>query len=288
MLKIEGLKKNYDGFSLDASLQVPDGIITGLIGRNGSGKSTIFKSILGLIKKDGGNIYYNGKEISQITGEDKEEFGIALTDSIFSVHLTINQVKRVIKGLYKSFDEALFDKMATQMKLPLNKKIKEFSTGMQAKTKLLLATTHKSKFLLLDEPTSGLDVIAREEVLDFIREYMEDNEDASVIISSHIASDLEGLCDDIYLIEDGKIIFYEETDVLLSNYGLIKIKEEEFDDLDKNFILKYKKEPFGYKLLTNEKQYYMDNFPKLVIEKANIDELITIMDKGEDLWDHFY
>ena len=283
MLKIEGLKKNYDGFSLDASLQVPDGIITGLIGRNGSGKSTIFKSILGLIKKDGGNIYYNGKEISQITGEDKEEFGIALTDSIFSVHLTINQVKRVIKGLYKSFDEALFDKMATQMKLPLNKKIKEFSTGMQAKTKLLLATTHKSKFLLLDEPTSGLDVIAREEVLDFIREYMEDNEDASVIISSHIASDLEGLCDDIYLIEDGKIIFYEETDVLLSNYGLIKIKEEEFDDLDKNFILKYKKEPFGYKLLTNEKQYYMDNFPKLVIEKANIDELITIMDKGEDL-----
>lgn len=283
MLKIEGLKKNYDGFSLDASLQVPDGIITGLIGRNGSGKSTIFKSILGLIKKDAGNIYYNGKEISQITGEDKEEFGIALTDSIFSVHLTINQIKRVIKGLYKSFDEALFDKMATQMKLPLNKKIKEFSTGMQAKTKLLLATTHKSKFLLLDEPTSGLDVIAREEVLDFIREYMEDNEDASVIISSHIASDLEGLCDDIYLIEDGKIIFYEETDVLLSNYGLIKIKEEEFDDLDKNFILKYKKEPFGYKLLTNEKQYYMDNFPKLVIEKANIDELITIMDKGEDL-----
>lgn len=126
MLKIEGLKKNYDGFSLDASLQVPDGIITGLIGRNGSGKSTIFKSILGLIKKDAGNIYYNGKEISQITGEDKEEFGIALTDSIFSVHLTINQIKRVIKGLYKSFDEALFDKMATQMKLPLNKKSRNF------------------------------------------------------------------------------------------------------------------------------------------------------------------
>lgn len=162
MLKIEGLKKNYDGFSLDASLEVPDGVITGLIGRNGSGKSTIFKSILGLIKKDGGNIYYNGKEISQVTETEKEEFGIALTDSVFSEHLTINQVKKIAKGLYKNFDEALFDKMASQMNLPLNKKIKEFSTGMQAKTKLLLATTHKSKFLLLDEPTSGLDVIARE------------------------------------------------------------------------------------------------------------------------------
>lgn len=169
------------------------------------------------------------------------------------------------------------------MNLPLNKKIKEFSTGMQAKTKLLLATTHKSKFLLLDEPTSGLDVIAREEVLDFIRDYMVDNEDASVIISSHIASDLEGLCDDIYLIEDGKIIFHEETDVLLSRYGLIKIKEEDFADLDKSFILKYKKETFGYKFLTNEKQFYLDNYPKLVIEKASIDELITIMDKGADL-----
>lgn len=283
MLKIEGLKKNYDGFSLDASLEVPDGIITGLIGRNGSGKSTIFKSILGLIKKDGGNIYYNGNEISQVTEREKEEFGIALTDSIFSEHLTINQVKKIAKGLYKNFDEALFDNMASQMKLPLNKKIKEFSTGMQAKTKLLLATTHKSKFLLLDEPTSGLDVIAREEVLDFIRDYMVDNNDTSVIISSHIASDLEGLCDDIYLIENGNIIFHEETDVLLSRYGLIKIKEEDFIDLDKNYILKYKKEPFGYKLLTNEKQFYLDNYPKLVVEKASIDELITIMNRGQDL-----
>lgn len=283
MLKIEGLKKNYDGFSLDASLEVPDGIITGLIGRNGSGKSTIFKSILGLIKKDGGNIYYNGNEISQVTEREKEEFGIALTDSIFSEHLTINQVKKIAKGLYKNFDEALFDNMASQMKLPLNKKIKEFSTGMQAKTKLLLATTHKSKFLLLDEPTSGLDVIAREEVLDFIRDYMVDNNDTSVIISSHIASDLEGLCDDIYLIENGNIIFHEETDVLLSRYGLIKIKEEDFVDLDKNYILKYKKEPFGYKLLTNEKQFYLDNYPKLVVEKASIDELITIMNRGQDL-----
>lgn len=283
MLKIEGLKKNYDGFSLDASLEVPDGIITGLIGRNGSGKSTIFKSILGLIKKDGGNIYYNGNEISQVTEREKEEFGIALTDSIFSEHLTINQVKKIAKGLYKNFDEALFDNMASQMKLPLNKKIKEFSTGMQAKTKLLLATTHKSKFLLLDEPTSGLDVIAREEVLDFIRDYMVDNNDTSVIISSHIASDLEGLCDDIYLIENGNIIFHEETDVLLSRYGLIKIKEEDFVDLDKNYILKYKKEHFGYKLLTNEKQFYLDNYPKLVVEKASIDELITIMNRGQDL-----
>ncbi len=136
---------------------------------------------------------------------------------------------------------------------------------------------------MLDEPTSGLDVIAREEILDFIRTYMIENEDCSVIISSHIAGDLEGICDDIYLIENGRIIMHEETDRLLSDYGVLKIKEEEFDKVDKRFVMRCKKENFGYKMLTNERQYYIENYPKMVIERANIDELITIMDKGEIL-----
>ena len=280
MLKIDGLRKSYDGFSLEVSFDVPKGMITGLVGRNGSGKSTIFKSILNLIKKEAGTIYYQGKDISQITAKEKEDFGVVLSDSIFSEHLTLNEVKRLCKDFYKNFDEDLFYKLNLQMKLPEDKKIKEFSTGMKAKVKLLLALTHKAKFLLLDEPTSGLDVIAREEILDFIRDYMVEDEERSIIISSHIASDLQGLCDDIYLIEDGRLILHEETHVLLANYGIIKIREEEFENLDKSFIKKYKKEAFGYKLLTYEKQYYIENYPKIVVEKANIDDLIAIMDKG--------
>ena len=283
MLKIDGVQKKYDGFHLEVSFEMPEGRISGLIGRNGSGKSTIFKSILNLIKIDAGKIIYRGKDISKITSEEKEDFGIALADSVFSRHLTVKQIRRLCKGFYQNFDQELFDQMLQKMQLPLNKKVKEFSTGMQAKLRLLVAISHQPKFLLLDEPTAGLDVIARQEILDFIRDYMIMNEEVSMIISSHIASDLEGLCDDLYFLQDGRIIFHEETDALLSNYGIIKVTEEEWESLDKNFIQKYQRESFGYKLLTNEKLYYMENYPKLVIEKAGIDELISMLDKGENL-----
>lgn len=283
MLKIDALKKDYPGFSLDVSFEIPAGRVTGLIGRNGSGKSTIFKAILDLIKKDGGQVFYQGRDISSLGAREKEEFGLVLAESIFSDYLTLGQVKNILRGLYGNFDEGVFTRLVSQMDLPLDKKIKDFSTGMKAKAKLLSALSHRSKFLLLDEPTSGLDVIAREEVLDFIRDYLEENPQASVLISSHIASDIESLCDDIYLIEKGKIIFHEDTDRVLSDYGLIKVREEEFAGLAKDYIVKYKKEAFGYKLLTNEKAFYVENYPRLVVEKANIDDLITIMDKGEDL-----
>ena len=129
---------------------------------------------------------------------------------------------------------------------------------------------------MLDEPTSGLDVIARDELLNLLREYMENGE-RSIIISSHISSDLEGLCDDIYMIEKGKMILHEDTDVLLTEYGLIKATDEQFEKLEKSHLLKSKKERFGYSCLTNQKQFYQDNYPSLVIERGSIDEVITMM-----------
>ena len=162
------------------------------------------------------------------------------------------------------------------MELPLNKKIKEFSTGMKRKLQILSALSHNAKLLVLDEPTSGLDVIARDELLNLLREYMENGE-RSIIISSHISSDLEGLCDDIYMIEKGKMILHEDTDVLLTEYGLIKATDEQFEKLEKSHLLKSKKERFGYSCLTNQKQFYQDNYPSLVIERGSIDEVITMM-----------
>ena len=151
---------------------------------------------------------------------------------------------------------------------------------MKAKIKLLVAISHQAEFLLLDEPTAGLDVVARQQVLDMLREYMEE-EGRSVLISSHISSDLEGLCDDLYMIDQGKVIFHEETDILLSQYGVLKVTEEQYEKLDKQYIIKKKKESFGYLCLTNEKQFYMENYPELTIEKGNIDEMILIMIGGE-------
>ena len=282
MLKIEHLQKHYDHFSLDCSLEIKEGCITGLIGQNGAGKSTTFKALLGLISMDGGNISIFGKDIHDITDQDKEDIGVVLSDSGFSGYLTIQDILPILRNLYKRFDETLFLKQVHRFQLPLDKKIKDFSTGMKAKLKVLVACTHNARLLILDEPTAGLDVIARDELLEILREYMEADETRSILISSHISSDLESLCDDIYMIHEGKIIMHEDTDVLLSDYALLKLDEDQFEKLDQQYILRFKKESYGYSALTNQKQFYIENYPSIVIEKSTIDEIITMMVRGKE------
>ncbi len=282
MLKIEHLQKHYDHFSLDCSLEIKEGCITGLIGQNGAGKSTTFKALLGLISMDGGNISIFGKDIHDITNKDKEDIGVVLSDSGFSGYLTIQDILPILRNLYKRFDETLFLKQVHRFQLPMDKKIKDFSTGMKAKLKVLVACTHNARLLILDEPTAGLDVIARDELLEILREYMEADETRSILISSHISSDLESLCDDIYMIHEGKIIMHEDTDVLLSDYALLKLDEDQFEKLDQQYILRFKKESYGYSALTNQKQFYIENYPSIVIEKSTIDEIITMMVRGKE------
>lgn len=281
MLKIEHLKKHYSKFLLDCSLEVKPGLVTGLIGQNGAGKSTTFKAILGLISIDGGSVTILGKDIKNFTPEDKENLGVVLSDSGFSGYLTIKDIIPVLKNLYHNFDYPFFVEQTQRFQLPLDKKIKDFSTGMKAKLKVLVAISHSAKMLILDEPTAGLDVIARDELLEMLREFMEKDEERSILISSHISSDLETLCDDLYMIHDGKIILHEDTDVLLSDYALLKVDANQYDDLDKQFVMRSKKEPYGYSCLTNQKQYYIDNYPKIAIEKGTIDEVITMMIRGQ-------
>lgn len=220
MLKIEHLKKNYGNFSLDCSLEVKEGCVTGLIGQNGAGKSTTFKAILGLISTDSGKIRILGKDLQNFTPEDKEQLGVVLSDSGFSGYLTIHDIIPILKNMYRKFDEKFFTEQVRRFQLPLDKQIKEFSTGMKAKLKVLVAVSHRAKLLIMDEPTAGLDVIARDELLEMLREFMEKDESLSILISSHISSDLESLCDDLYMIHQGRIILHEDTDVLLSDYAL--------------------------------------------------------------------
>lgn len=282
MLKIDHLQKNYKNFSLDCSLEVKPGYVTGLIGQNGAGKSTTFKAILGLISIDGGTVNILGKDLKEFDVKDKEKLGIVLSDSGFSGYLTIKDIIPVLNNLYKEFDQNFFMEQVQKFQLPCDKKIKDFSTGMKVKLKVLVAISHNAELLILDEPTSGLDVLARDELLEILREYMEKDEKHSIIISSHISSDLETLCDDLYMIHEGKIILHEDTDVLLSEYALLKVDEEQYSKLDKEFILRSKKESYGYSCLTNQKQYYLENYPNIAIEKGNIDELITMMIKGNE------
>ncbi len=282
MIKLDQIEKKYSDFQLNCSLEVPEGCISALIGLNGAGKSTTFKTILGLVFPDGGSIELFDKQSEKITEKDKEQIGVVLSDSGFSGYLKVEDLIPILRSLYPSFEESAFLEKCQKLELPLNKKIKEFSTGMKAKLKVLVAISHNARLLILDEPTAGLDVLAREQILDMLREYMIPG-DRSILISSHISSDLEGFCDDLYLIHNGKILLHEDTDILLSEYGILKVTEEQYQQMEKRYLLKKKKEAFGYCLLTNQKQFYQENAPELTIEKGTIDELITMMIKGEEL-----
>ena len=279
-LQVKGIQKTYGKFGLDVSIEVLSGQITGLVGKNGAGKSTTFKSILGLVKIEGGEILLDGKPAATLTNKEKEKLGVVLSDASFSGWLTIADVIPVLRNMYAEFEEEYFKEQCEKMELPMKKPIKEFSTGMAAKLKVLVAVSHRAELLIMDEPTSGLDVMARNEILDLLREYMvEDNR--SILISSHISSDLEMLCDDLYMIDSGKIMMHEETDVLLANYGILKLTDAQYEKIDKEYILKTKKDNNGYVCLTKEKAFYVENYPDIAVEKGNIDDVFTMMIQGE-------
>ena len=287
MIEISNIKKNYQNFRLECSLNIAPGRITGIIGANGAGKSTLFKAILGLINLDEGQIKIFGKDSRKLDVHDKEKLGVVLAESGFSEYLKVKALVPILKNMYPDFDKDMFLNKCNNFNIPLNKMIKDLSTGTKAKLKVIVAISHNAEILILDEPTAGLDVITRNEVLDIIRTYMEE-EMRTVIISSHISSDLENLCDDIYMINDGKIILHEDMYKLLDLYGVIKANEEQYENLKsdinyKNIILCCEKKKYGYKCITNDRKYIVDNYPEIVIEKGNIDELIMVLVKGEKI-----
>ena len=281
MLKIDHVVKSYKDFRLDVTMEVKPGCITGLVGRNGAGKSTTFKSALSLVCPESGSIRIFGKDDSKLTEKDRQDLGVVLSDSGFSEYLTIKDIHALLRRMYESYDEEYFLAQCERQGLPMNKKIKEFSTGMKAKLKVLVALSHHAKLLIMDEPTLGLDVAMREELLDLLRTYMQGDEERSILISSHIATDLESLCDDIYLINNGSIVLHEETDVLLSSYAVLKMDASQYEKLDKKYIIQTKKEAFGVSCLTNQRRFYMENYPQLVVEQSGIDDLILFMIGGE-------
>ena len=280
MLKLEHVKKKYGNFQLDCSMEVRNGFVTGLIGANGAGKSTTFKSVLDLISIDSGKITIFDKDYRSITTADKEDIGVVLGTSGFSGYLSIKQIIPVLEAMYHRFDKAAFVKSCGEYGLPMDKKIKDFSTGMQARLKLTVAMSHDAKLLILDEPTSGLDVIARDSLLDQLRSYLDEKDGRSILISSHISSDLESFCDDIYMLHRGNIMFHEETDVLMDEYGILKVDNDQYENLDKAYILYVKDEAYGKICLCRERQYYMDNYPWIVVERSGLDGLLTVVEKG--------
>lgn len=278
MLKVNNVVKSYKDFKLDCCLEIQPGCITGLIGKNGAGKTTLYKAILNLIQLDSGDITIQGNDYQVF---DKNKIGVVLSNMYFGEYL---KVSKIIEVLANTFDNFETDKMLTRCKqhnLPLDKKLKDYSTGMKAKFNILITLSHHASFLLLDEPTAGLDVLAREEILDLIREYMNEDENRSVLISSHISSDLESLCDDIYLIDNGKIVLHEDSSSLLDDYALLKLTDDQYRNIDHDYIIKTRKESYGYACLTNQKQFFVENYPEIILEKNTFDTLFSMIIRGE-------
>ena len=280
MITMQNVRKTYGNFTFEMSMELPEGQILGLIGKNGAGKSTAIKLILGLCRADEGSIRVFDHESKELPETLRQEIGVSLAESGFSGELTVNDVKHILKKMYHSFDENYFIRQGENLKLPINKKIKEFSTGMKAKLRVLTSMTHHAKLLIMDEPTAGLDVEARNEILDMLRAYIAEDESRSILITSHISTDLESLCDELYLIHDGKLSLHEGTDAILEQYGILKVSEEQYRTLDQSSILKVQKENYGYACFTDDKKFYQENYPQIVVENGGIDELILMMTGG--------
>ena len=289
-----------DGYSLDAQkdklrkyADYQEMSIVGEYSDEGKSDKSVegrpqFKQMLSDIESGKDNVDYVlvfklsrfGRNAAEMGAEDKQKIGAAFSDSGFSEYLKVQQLIPIMSRFYPDFQEEEFRGRCERFKIPLNKQIKEFSTGMKAKLNVLLALSHDSRLLILDEPTAGLDVVAREEILDLLREYME-IPGRSIVISSHISGDLEHFCDDLYMIHEGKIVLHEETDRILEEYGFLKVSEQEYEALDKEYLLRVRKESFGYSCLTNQKNYYLENYPGIIVEKGSVDEVISMLVKGE-------
>ena len=280
-IKVKNLNKKYEGFELkNISFEIPEGSIVGLIGENGAGKTTTIKSILNIIKSDG-EIQVFGKDIRQNEKEIKSKLGVVLDDSFLSEYLTPKKINSIMKDFYNTWDKKLFEKYIKIFKLPENKMIKDFSSGMKMKLKIATAISHKPQILILDEPTSGLDPIVRNEILDIFRQFIAEDETRSILVSTHITTDLEHISDYIMFIKNGEITLNLPTSEILENYGIVKCDEKDFSKISKEDYEYYRKEKYQYEVLVKNKKMIKSKYGISTIDKASIEDIMLFYIKGE-------
>ena len=279
ILQVENLTKQYSGFTLDhVSFSVPKGTIMGLIGENGAGKSTTINAILDLINKDDGTVAFWGQELSS-SKQIKENIGVVFDGINFYETLTPAKVGKISSAAYKQWDEHLYKEYLKRFQLPVDKEIKTLSKGMKMKLCIAVALSHKPKLLILDEATSGLDPVMRDDILDIFLEFVQDA-NHSLMMSSHISTDLEKVADYITFIHQGKVIFSKRKDELRYHYGIIRCGAAVFDQIDKEDVLAYRKEDYQWNVLVAEKEKAKRKYKNAVVDDATIDDILLLYVKG--------
>lgn len=280
-LDIKDLSKSYSDFTLNhIDFQIPKGVIMGLIGENGAGKSTIINLLLNEIKKESGSIHIFGKDMDSEEKAIKQHIGVVFDECNFIETFKVKHLNTIFKDVYTAWDEDLYFSYIKRFDLPQDKKIKAFSKGMKVKLSFAVALAHHPKFLVLDEATSGLDPVMRDEVLDILQEFIQD-EDHTVLLSSHITSDLEKIADYIAFIHKGNILFSKPKDELLYEYGILRCGKEIFSEIDPEDIVTYRKEDYEWKVLVDNKEEAMRKYPQAVMDQPTIDDIMLFYIKGE-------
>ena len=271
-IELNGLEKHYPGFDLKIDLTLPRGCILGLVGENGAGKSTTIRMLLGMTKPDGGSLRVLGKELA-----DKEEIGVVLDEPAFPECLSPRQLGKVMAGIFRGWDQAAYEKLLQKLSLPTDKKFKDFSRGMKMKLSIAVALAHRPRLLVLDEPTSGLDPVVRDEVVELFADFTR-NEEHSVLISSHIVSDLEKICDYVAFLHKGRLLLCEEKDALREEYALAQLSRADFEALDPAAVIGSRRSPYGISAIIRR-----EAAPSwLALEPVSIEDLFILMVKEEE------
>ena len=290
LLRIQNLEKHYDDFDLEGiSLSVPTGSVVGFIGSNGAGKTTTIKAVLGLIRPDGGSVSLFGEEVTgapeKRLAQLKQRIGVVFDTCSFPEELTVDMVGKLMDQCYKNWNPGAFRTFAHAFQLPLDKTVKELSRGMGMKLSLACALAHNPDLLVLDEATAGLDPMAREEALDTLRLFMND-ERRGILMSSHITSDLEKIADYIVCIDRGRIVFSVEKDVITEMAGVAQCRAAEFDAVaDSGFFapgaMRYERNTYGTSVLVPDRQAFAARFPAIALDRADIESYMSLMLKGD-------
>jgi len=283
ILEVKGLTKSYKNsdFRLnDVSFSIPSGAIMGFVGENGSGKTTTIGCILNTLIKDSGTVKVFGKEMTDESTDIRDNIGVVYDTNCFPVDLTAVEISSAMRHIYSKWDNDLFKEYLRKFKLPEKKKVKTFSRGMTMKLAVAVALSHRPKLLVLDEATSGLDPIVRDDILDVFLDFVQD-ESHSILLSSHITSDLEKVADYITFIHDGSIVFSESKDNLIYNYGVMRCKSVQFEQIDKEDILSVRKHDYQINVLVSDKSAAKKKYRDIIIDNVSIEEVMVMLVKGE-------
>ena len=275
-IEIKDLCKNYPGFSLDhVNLTLPCGCIMGLVGENGAGKSTTIRLILDMIARDSGTITLLGKDNRENIRLLKEDIGVVLDEVGIPACLNSKQVGKIMANTFRNWEQAVYDTLLEKLAVPPEKPFKDFSKGMKMKLGIAIALSHRPKLLILDEATSGLDPVVRDEVLDLFSEFTRE-ESHAVLISSHIVSDLEKICDYIAFLHRGKLLLCEEKDALKEKYGILRCSKDQLSALPPEAVIGRKETAYGVEAIAAR-----DAVPAgLSLSPIDIEELFIFMVKG--------